>query len=275
MPSRRRTLVLLLLSIVAVLYSLVPIYDVVSISLMDSAQLFAHSVFPPTPNLHNFLQLFGYLPYAESRQVKLGIVNSMIVGLSVMTITMVAAVPAGYALGRLRMRGRDSVLWLILGARMIPPFAVLLPFYLYFRALNLLGTIPGLVIIQLSLAVPVVTWVLTGFFRALPVDVEMCARMDGCTRFQAFSRVLFPMASPGIAASAVVAFLFSWNDYLYSLTITSGTPAATLNAFISALGGPLLAAGAVVQIAVAVVLGGFLQKYITSLKIVDPGTVTL
>jgi len=73
----------------------------------------------------------------------------------------------------------------------------------------------------------------------------------------------------------VVAFLFSWNDYLYSLTITSGTPAATLNAFISALGGPLLAAGAVVQIAVAVVLGGFLQKYITSLKIVDPGTVTL
>ncbi|MDG6925846.1 MAG: carbohydrate ABC transporter permease, partial [Nitrososphaerota archaeon] len=84
-----------------------------------------------------------------------------------------------------------------------------------------------------------------------------------------------PLAAPGIAASAVIAFLFSWNDYLYSLILTSGTPAMTLNAFLSDLGGTMLAAGVVIQVVVAIILGGFLQRYITKLKIVDPGTVNL
>ena len=107
--------------------------------------------------------------------------------------------------------------------------------------------------------------------------------MDGCNRFQAFWRALLPLASPGIAASAVIAFLFSWNDFFYSWLISSGSSAATYNAFLSVfLGGatsgsapePTLFAGAItIQIFVAIVVAGFLQRYITSLKIVDPGTV--
>ena len=162
---------------------------------------------------------------------------------------------------------------LLLGSRTLPPVSVALPYYFYFHSLHLLGTIPGVIIIQLSITIPIITWVLMGFFSALPRDIEMSARMDGCNRRQAFYRALLPLAAPGIAASAVISFLFSWNDYLYSLILTSGTPAQTLTAFLSDLGGSVLAAGIVIQLAVAVVLGGFLQKYITSLKIVDPGTV--
>ena len=275
MASLTRRLILYLLALLAAVYSLLPLYNVFGVSLMNGAEMVGRNLFPPAPSPHNFLQLFGVLPFAEARQVKLGVVNSVIAALSVTSITMVAALPGGYSLGRLRLRGRDGILWLVMGTRTVPPFAILLPCFLYFRTLNLWGTMPGLVLLQLSLVVPIVTWVLAGFFRALPTDIEMCARVDGCTRFQAFRLVLLPLAAPGIAASAVIAFLFSWNDYLYSLVLTSGTPAQTLNAIVTALDGPTLAAGTVFQVAVAIVLGGFLQRYITSLKIIDPGTVRL
>ena len=147
---------------------------------------------------------------------------------------MAVTVPAGYALGRLRLRGRSALVGLLLGSRTLPPVSVALPYYFYFTALHLRGTIAGLVIIQMSITIPIVTWVLMGFFSALPRDIEMSARMDGCTRFQAFYRALLPLAAPGIAASAVIAFLFSWNDFFYSWLISSGSPAPTYNTFLTA-----------------------------------------
>ncbi len=275
MASRKRMLVLYLLALIAVVYSLLPVYDLVSVSLMNGNQLLEHLLFPPTPTLGNFLRLLGFEPFQEAMQVRQGLGNSVVTATSVMTVTMAAAIPAGYALGRLHLRGGTLLLGLVIGTRALPPLSVLLPYYFFFRQVHLLGTTFGLVIVQMSITVPIVTWVLMGFFSALPRDLEMGARLDGCTRLQAFRYALLPLAAPGIAAGAVISFLFSWNDYLYSLILTSGTPAQTLTAFLSDLGGSVLAAGIVIQLAVAVVLGGFLQKYITSLKIVDPGTVEL
>jgi multiple sugar transport system permease protein len=275
MATRRRTVILLFFAAIAVVYSLLPIYDMFNLSFMTGSQLARHLVFPPAPSLDNYLRLAGLLPFQEAMAVRQGIANSLVVALSVMVVTMGVAVPGGYALGRLQMKGRGLILGVVIGTRMVPPLTVLLPYYFLFRALHLWGTIPGLVIIQMSITVPVVAWVLMGFFSALPRDIEMCARLDGCTRSQAFRHALLPLAAPGIAAGAVISFLFSWNDYLYGLILTSGTPAQTLNAFLSDLGGTILAAGVVVQIVVAIVLGAFLQKYITTLKIIDPGTVTL
>jgi multiple sugar transport system permease protein len=275
MASTRRRLALYLLAAAAVVYSLLPVYDLLSVSFMEGSQFVQHFVFPPTPTFVNFLRLLGVLQFEEALQVRQGLGNSVVAALLVMTVTMATAIPSGYALGRLRLRGGTVLLALLIVTRTIPPLSVLLPYYVLFQRIHLLGTIPGLVIVQMSITVPVVTWVLMGFFSALPRDVEMCARLDGCTRWEAFRYALLPLAAPGLAAGAVVSFLFSWNDYLYSLILTSGTPAQTLTAFLSDLGGTVLAAGVVIQIAVAIVLAGFLQKYITSLKIVDPGTVTL
>ncbi len=291
MASRRRKVVLGILTVLAVVYSLSPIYNLVSVSSMNPKQLVAGTLFPPDPSIDNYLRLFGVnialsnggTPFSESANVIMGLRNSLIVGFLVMTITMLATIPAAYALGRLRLRGRNAMVGLLLGSRTLPPVSVALPYYFYFSELGLRGTIQGLVIIQLSITIPIVAWVLMGFFSALPRDVEMSARMDGCNRRQAFFRALLPLASPGIAASAVIAFLFSWNDFFYSWLISSGTPAATYNAFLSIfLGGAtsgsapeptLFASAVVVQIVVAIVVAGFLQRYITSLKIIDPGTV--
>jgi len=291
MASARRRYVLYVLVVVAVVWSLSPIYDLFNVALENSRQLASLNLFPSTPDFGNYLRLFGFniaftnggTPFSESDQLKMGLVNSIIVAVGVMSITIGACVPAGYALGRLRLRGRAAMVGLLLGSRTLPPVSVALPYYFYFSALHLRGTIEGLVIIQMSITIPLVAWVMMGFFSALPRDIEVAARMDGGTRFQAFRYALLPLAAPGIAASAVIAFLFSWNDFFYSWLISSGSPAATYNAFLSIFLGegtsgtvpePNLFAGAVtVQIIVAIVVAGFLQKYITSLKIVDPGTV--
>jgi len=201
-------------------------------------------------------------------------------------ITMAACLPAAYALGRLRLRGRTGLIGLLLGSRTLPPVSVALPYYFLFSAVGLRGTILGLVIVHLSITIPIVTWVLLGFMAALPRDVEMAARTDGCNRMQAFWRVLIPLAAPGIAASAVIAFLFSWNDFFFSWLLSSGSPAQTYNSFLTSfffganIAGSesvttIFAAAVVIQILVAIVVATFLQKYITSLKIVDPGTIAL
>ena len=289
MASTRRRYILYLLAIAACIYSLAPIYNLFSVSFMNPRQLVSGQLFPPTPNLGNYLRLFGFLtttaggsPFFLAPQVKAGLINSLIVAVLVMSITLLACVPAGYALGRLRIRGRTAMVGLLLGSRTLPPVSVALPYFFYFSFLHLRGTIVGLVIIQMSITIPIVAWVLMGFFGALPRDVEMQARIDGCSRFQAFRKALLPLAAPGIAASVVIAFLFSWNDFFYSWLISSGSPAQTYNTFLTAFLGQasgsaptptIFAAAVVVQILVAIVIAGFLQKYITSLKIVDPGTV--
>ena len=289
MVSARRKYTLYVLAVVAVVWSIAPVYNIFSASFMDPKQLISHSLFPPTPNIDNYLRLFGFIGttaggqiFGLSSEVIKGLRNSAIVAVSVMAITMAVTVPAGYALGRLRLRGRTAMVGLLLGSRTLPPVSVALPYYFYFTALHIRGTIPGVIIIQMSITIPLVAWVLMGFFSALPRDIEMSARMDGCTRFQAFYRALLPLAAPGIAASAVIAFLFSWNDFFYSWLISSGSPAQTYNTFLTAFFAgvsgtapepTIFAAAVIMQIIVAVLVAGFLQKYITSLKIVDPGTV--
>ena len=291
MVSTKRRVILIALAILAAVYSLAPIYNLFSVSFMDPRALVAGQLYPPAPNFGNYLRLFGYTlttisgaPFAESEGMKQGLINSLIIATLVTLITIGACTPAGYALGRMNLKGRTALIGLLLGSRTLPPVSVALPYYFLFSAIGLRGTIPGIVIVHLSITIPIITWILMGFFAALPRDLERAARVDGATRSQAFARILLPLARPGLAAGAVLAFLFSWNDFFYSWLLSSGTPAQTYNTFLTAFFGqasgsqpqPTIFASAVVmQILVAIVVSAFLQKYITSLKIVDPGTVIL
>jgi multiple sugar transport system permease protein len=183
----------------------------------------------------------------------------------------------------MNLRGRTALIGLLLGSRTLPPVSVALPYYFLFSTIGLKGTIPGIVIVHLAITIPIITWILMGFFAALPRDLERAARVDGASRSKAFRLVLLPLARPGIAAGAVIAFLFSWNDFFFSWLLSSGTPAQTYNSFLTSFTNstgsepqPTLFASAVVlQILVAILVSAFLQRYITSLKIIDPGTVTL
>ena len=206
-----RRVILYFSAILAGVYSLAPVYNLVSVSLSTERNVVVGAVYPESPSLDNFLRLVGSsrLPFQESGEVRLALLISVIVACAVMVLTMVACLPAGYALGRLRIRGRTATIGVLVGTRILPPVSLALPYYFLFPDLRLRGTTIGVVFAHLSVTAPIVAWVLMVFFAALPRDLEQTGRIDGCTRFGAFRRVLLPIAAPGIAAGAVAAFLFS------------------------------------------------------------------
>jgi multiple sugar transport system permease protein len=229
-------------------------------------------VFPFSPSLDNYLGLFGLLHGASSAlgdSVRQDLLNSLVVASAVMVLTMAVCIPAAYALGRLKLRGKTAIIGFLIGTRAIPPVSLALPYYFLFFQLRIKGTLFGIVVAHLSITTPIVAWVLAGFFAALPRDIEMMARIDGCSRFEAFRRILLPLARPGIASTAIIAFMYSWNDYLFAWLLSSGSPAETYNALLDSIGpSPVFAAAVMVQVLVALVLASFLQKYIASIKIV-------
>ncbi len=287
--TRLRQVVVYLAVTLIVIYSLAPVYGILINSLMDVKDIVGGQVFPVNPTANQYLRLVGYnvvgrygpeLAFGQASGLVQGLENILIIASIVTVITILACTPAGYALGRLNIRGRNALIGLLLGSRTLPPVSVALPYYFLFSSIGLKGTIQGIVIVHLSITIPISAWILMGFFAALPRDVEMAARLDGCSRFGAVRRILLPLAAPGIAAAAVIAFLFSWNDFFFSWLLTGGTPAQTYNSFLSSFFNfqsepGLFAAAVVIQMIVAIIVAAFLQRYITSLKIVDPGTINI
>ncbi|MEM4374720.1 MAG: carbohydrate ABC transporter permease [Nitrososphaerota archaeon] len=270
-------------------YSIAPIYSLVIISLMDVRDVVAGNVFPVNPNINAYLRIFGYdvqgpygllRAYGAHEGLLKGLNNILVVAPTVMAITIVATVPAAYALGRLRVRARTPLILALLASRSLPPVSVALPYFFLFSEMGLRASLVGMVIVHLTITIPITTWILMGFFAALPRDLEKAARIDGCSRSGAFRRVVLPMAAPGIAATAVIAFLFSWNDFFFSWLLSQGTPAATYNAQLSGFFNfqnepAMFAAAVTVQILLAAFVATALQRYIVRLRIVDPGAVII
>ena len=153
----------------------------------------------------NFLKSFG---------------NSLLVSTLSTAFSLLIGVPAAYALTRWQFRGRDRVALWILVTRMAPPIAFTIPFFLAYQYLGLQDTVIGLAIVYLTFNLAIVIWLMQTFFEAVPVSLEEAAWMDGCGIWQAFWRVSLPLAAPGLAATAVMCFIFSWNDFFYALILT-------------------------------------------------------
>ena len=117
----------------------------------------------------------------------------------------------------------------LLTTRTLPPIAILIPYFALFSAVGLVGTYYGLILTYLTSTIPLLSWILMGYFATLPIEVERAARMDGCSRLRVLRRVILPMAAPGIAAAFIIAFLFCWNELLFGIILTGGTPAQTLS----------------------------------------------
>lgn len=153
-------------------------------------------------------------------KVPLNIVNSLIVALATVVISLLVGCPAAYSFSRFRAGGGTR--FYILVAEMMPPAILILPIFLLLYHLGLNGTRLGLVLTHLTFVVPVVTWFLIGFFDEVPRDLEDQAMIDGYTRYQAFYKVVLPVIMPGIGAAAVFGFVLSWNDLFYALILTGG-----------------------------------------------------
>jgi multiple sugar transport system permease protein len=192
---------------------LVPFWWIATMSFKTYEQIqFAQSIYVPRPfTWENYTGL-----WVETR-FPFWFRNSVITAVVVTVITTVIACLSGYAVARLRFPGREAIATLILVLYLVPPALLFIPLY---RVLAELGATNSLVALFLSyptFTVPFCTWLLIGFFKALPTELEEAALVDGATRPQALVRVLLPLAAPGIVASAIFAFTLSWNEFLYAL----------------------------------------------------------
>ena len=222
-------------------------------------------------------EVFGGQPVAVAR----GFLNSAVVAILVAIIGTATAIVGGYAFGRYRFPFKNTLLFVLLSARLLPPIAVLIPYFVILSALRLIGTYVGLTVTYLTAVVPLLTWVLMGYFASLPIEIERAARIDGCGRLRALWHITIPMAMPGIAAAFVIAFLTAWNELLFGIVLTGGTAKQTLSPALLAfsptmpsgganLGMTLFAAGSVLSTLPPLILTLLVQRYVTRLHVADP-----
>ena len=201
----------LLLVIVVALF---PFYWMVSSSLKQQTDLLAS---PPVwwfaPTLANYQEIF-----ADSK-VTTAVLNSLLVAVSTTALAVIFGTPAAYALARFEFRGKADLWFWFISNRFISPIVLALPVYLLAQQVGLLNTRMVLILIDLTFNLPIVIWICTDQFRSIPRDVEESARLEGADQFNIFWRIYLPLGLPGVAVSAIFAFIFSWNELLYALVL--------------------------------------------------------
>ncbi|MBI3995559.1 MAG: carbohydrate ABC transporter permease [Nitrospirae bacterium] len=180
------------------------------------------------PILPSHPTLDHYVTVLRDRSFLRMIVNSLIVASAVTGISLAVGSVAAFALAWLGFKGKGIVLGIALAISMFPPIAAVSPLYLAVRALGLRDTWWVLIALHTAFALPLTLWILTSFFREIPEELYRAARLDGCGPLQAFFKILLPLASPGLAAAALVAFIFSWNEFLFALTFTTTESSRTV-----------------------------------------------
>jgi multiple sugar transport system permease protein len=147
--------------------------------------------------------------------------NSLFIASMSTLLALLIGTPAAYAFARFEFRGKESLAFYFLSARMTPPIAVIVPFFLISRDFGLLDTRLILTLAYTTFNFAFVVWLLRGFFAEVPTELDEAALVDGCSPFGAFIRVALPLAAPGIAGAAIICFIFSWNEFLFALVLTS------------------------------------------------------
>jgi multiple sugar transport system permease protein len=213
-----------------------------------------------TPTLDNYRALWtGLFPSSFG--------NSVVVSFAATALSLLFGVPAAYSLSRWRFRARRSVALWILATRMAPPVAFTIPFFLAYRFLGLIDSLTGLVVIYLTFNLALVVWMMRNFFDGVPRALEEAAWIDGCGVWSAFRLIALPLAAPGLAATGVLCFILSWNDFFYALILTRTkamtAPVAIVN-FMQYEGwewGKIAAGGTLVMLPV-VLFSIFVRRYL-------------
>lgn len=220
---------------------------------------------PPTllfvPTFEHYSQALNFLGIFES------ILNSLIIGFATTLVTLIIAVPAGYAYARLQFRGKKFFSFYTLFTQMAPQIGVLIPFFLIVHKLRLYDTYPSLILIHLTITVPVSIWLMITYFQSIPKEMEESARVDGASYFTAFSRIVLPQAVGGVAVCAILAFIDSWNEFLFASILTgrsTRTVSVAIFSFLTteeSLWGPFTATGMMIM-APVILVTIFAQKKI-------------
>ena len=209
------------------MFCLLPFYWLVNISLKTGADLSGSDIIPPSPSLDNYKSIFENSSFTRS------LANSAIVALVTTFLGIVVGAFAAYALARLKMRGKAILLAIVLSITTFPQIAIAAPLFRLWSDIGLYNTLVGLIIPYLCFALPLSIYILVSFFREIPRDLEEAALVDGATYFQAFRKVVVPLAAPGLATTAILTFIAAWNEFLLATTLTSSPQARTTPVAIS------------------------------------------
>jgi multiple sugar transport system permease protein len=210
-----------------VLFCLFPFYWLINTSLKTGPDLSTSSLFPPNPTLDNFQSIFKDSNFTNALK------NSAIVALATTALALIVGSFCAYALARLRIRFKFAILAIVLTITTFPQITIAAPIFKLWRDIGLYNTLPGLVIPYLTFALPLAIYILTSFFREIPRDLEEAALVDGATNFQAFYKVVVPLAAPGLATAGILTFIAAWNEFLLAITLTSSPAARTVPAAIA------------------------------------------
>jgi ABC-type glycerol-3-phosphate transport system permease component len=244
-----------------------PLYWMLASSITPDERLFGdQSLIPTAPVLVHYQALF------TERRFWVPIINSLVVAGTTTVLAVVIGAPAAYAIARLRFRGRHVIAAAILSISVFPQIAILSPLFLILRAAHLIDTYPGLVLPYMTFSMPLAIWLMAAFFRQLPRDLEEAAMMDGASRARAALEIMLPLAAPGIATSAILTFLFAWNEFLFALSFTLGPDRQTVPVAIALFRGQyqvpwgqVLAAAVVASLPVAVIVLAFQRRIVSGL----------
>ncbi|GAA4809285.1 carbohydrate ABC transporter permease [Nocardioides caeni] len=216
----------------------------------------------------------NYQAVWDNEQFRRAIFNSIGISLIATLLSIVVATLAAYAIARLEFRGKKLVLSLSLAIAMFPVVSLVGPLFDMWRAIGLYDTWPGLIIPYMSFTLPLAIWTLSAFFREIPWEMEQAAQVDGATSWQAFRKVIVPLAAPGVFTAAILTFFFAWNDFVFGISLTSTENARPIPASLSFFVGAdpfnrpasLLAAGAVIAtIPIIVIVLIFQRKIVAGL----------
>jgi len=246
--------------VVAILVGvLFPLCWMLLASFKTNAQILnVKKMFDFAPTLKNFYNVFVKYNF------KAPILNSFIISFVSTLIALAMGLPASYSIAREKMHFFSGIILMI---RIIPAISFLVPWYTMFSKLHLTGTYTALILCHLIVSLPLIIWIMIPYFETLPKELEQSAWVDGCSKFGAFTRIMLPLASPGILTCGILAFIFSWNNFMFAL-ILSSTKTLTLPLaiyqFISYSNvdwGGIMAASVVITLPI-IFISFFLQRYI-------------
>jgi multiple sugar transport system permease protein len=214
--------------VLVVLFALIPVLWLISISLKPPDELTDQRFIPQSVSFDNYKSLFeGGID--DSPFIK-PLINSIGIALITTAISIVLASFCAYAIARLEFPGKRLILAGALAIAMFPPISTVGPLFDMWRALGLYDTWAGLIIPYLTFSLPLAIYVLVAFFREIPWELEQAAQVDGATPFQAFTKVIVPLAAPGVFTAAILVFIFAWNDFLFAISLTSSDASRTVPA---------------------------------------------
>ena len=270
---RRRTeraLTLYLPLGLVLLFLLAPFYWMLITSLKSDAELYSPTSNPfyvASPSLEHYVKLLTTTAFPLWTR------NTLVVAVLATAIALAFGVPAGYALARLRFKGAGFIGLAIFATYLVPTSLLFIPMLQVVKTLHLQDNFWSLVLIYPTFLMPFCTWLMAGYFKTIPLELEECARIDGATRFHAMIRIAFPLATPGILSAGIFSFTLSWNEFIYALTFVTASDARTIPVGVLTqltradfyFWGPLMAGAILGSVPVALIYSFFVEQYATGL----------